>query len=707
MHVRLLLVIGLAIPPCGGSAHGQTREATIRESVVLETDSAVVRQLGSVRDYLSEKQWDQAIGILQQIADMHGRKLIAAQPGRYVSVRRQCNVLLASLPPEGLAVFRKRIDSRSREWYETGRRQRDEAQLMRVLEHAFASSDADDALFLLGELAWARADYDRAREFWSQILPADRTPGVLRTPSRLHYPDTTIDPSKVRARLILCSIAENNLTRAREELKTFQEAFPDARGTLAGKTGLFSQLLADVLRDASSWSFPVEPASASTFAFNERRNGIVPRAVEVGSVLWSAPLADVDLNNPGRDSPPFRSPPLSWHPVTFGESLLVANSHSISAFDLTTGRPSWPAGADTSALIYPTLPDPRPPVPLHPVAGIPQYTMTVHGGRLYARIGVPIVRWARHEFRVHSELVCLDLEQGEGRLVWKVDANKFGDEESIWSVCGSPIVDAGRVYVALQQSFPAAQVNIACLSAETGRPLWNRKICNVLLDVDAVQNVLGNHLLTLGNHRLYLSTNLGAVAALALDSGDVEWIVTYPSQMPSDDVVVGDDAKTRLTPCLYHGGIVIVAPSDSEELMALDALSGSVLWKRTLGDRIRHLLGVADGRLIVSGNQLWGLDVETGRVQWRLGYTDPSGHGYGRGLLAGDLVYWPLREEIFLVSQSQGTIERRVALKPVYGQTGGNLLIAGGRLVIAGPEELVVFGNPDALSRARERSSSE
>ena len=177
--------------------------------------------------------------------------------------------------------------------------------------------------------------------------------------------------------------------------------------------------------------------------------------------------------------------------------------------------------------------------------------------------------------------------------------------------------------------------------------------------------------------------------------------------MPSDDVVVGDDAKTRLTPCLYHGGIVIVAPSDSEELMALDALSGSVLWKRTLGDRIRHLLGVADGRLIVSGNQLWGLDVEPGRVQWRLGYTDPSGHGYGRGLLAGDLVYWPLREEIFLVSQSQGTIERRVALKPVYGQTGGNLLIAGGRLVIAGPEELVVFGNPDALSRARERSSSE
>jgi hypothetical protein len=94
----------------------------------------------------------------------------------------------------------------------------------------------------------------------------------------------------------------------------------------------------------------------------------------------------------------------------------------------------------------------------------------------------------------------------------------------------------------------------------------------------------------------------------------------------------------------------------------------------------------------VSGQSLWGLNLATGRIEWQLGFTDPASFGFGRGLLAGDIVYWPTREDIYVVDQATGRVRRRIPLLARYVESGGNLVLAGDYLAIAQSRRLVVFG---------------
>ncbi len=139
--------------------------------------------------------------------------------------------------------------------------------------------------------------------------------------------------------------------------------------------------------------------------------------------------------------------------------------------------------------------------------------------------------------------------------------------------------------------------------------------------------------------------------------------------------------------------------------MALESGSGTTLWQRSLPGGIDHLLGAKNGILIASGDGLWGLALATGNVRWHVGYNDPLGFGYGRGILAGDVVYWPTREEIFVVDQATGGIRRRIPVSARDGEKGGNLILAGDSLIVAQPRRIAVYG-PEAGSLPRSQELS-
>jgi outer membrane protein assembly factor BamB len=103
-------------------------------------------------------------------------------------------------------------------------------------------------------------------------------------------------------------------------------------------------------------------------------------------------------------------------------------------------------------------------------------------------------------------------------------------------------------------------------------------------------------------------------------------------------------------------------------------------------------LGVKDGILVVSGEKLWGLNLASGEVVWHVGFTDPASFGFGRGILAGNVVYWPTREDIYVVDQTTGRLRRRIPLLARYVESGGNLVLAGDFLAVAQSRRIVVFG---------------
>jgi outer membrane protein assembly factor BamB len=203
-------------------------------------------------------------------------------------------------------------------------------------------------------------------------------------------------------------------------------------------------------------------------------------------------------------------------------------------------------------------------------------------------------------------------------------------------------------------------------------------------------------LLTLVDDRIYFNSNLGLVASLDVEQGHIAWLHRY-------DRVGREQSTPQLTdlvcldrdpsPCLYHDGLLIVAPADTQSIFALDADTGRRVWVNDALPDALHLLGVVRQHLVVSGHRLWMLDLRSGAVQFAWPESEHAGiRGMGRGLVAGDEIFWPTRREIYVLDASTGARTRApISLAPV-SDCGANLAAAGGYLIAAGHDKLMAFG---------------
>ena len=703
LHLRLGLALAVGLNMTS-AALAQREQSQPAPAVALDTDPVAAKMLGAARDYLVARQWADAVDLLRQIADQHGERLVAIEPGRYVNVQTFVDILIASMPPEGLHRYRAKIDPQARRWYESAKDVRDEAGLEKVVRKAFLSSYGDDALFLLGELAWEHGALARARSFWEQLLPPAAPASAGEPPLVLKYPDSPIDPAQIKARLVLCDVMQRNPDRAQIELKSFRSAYPQASGKLAGRQGNLAAVLEALLVEVDdTFAKSVSPGT-STFAGNPQRNQVQPQRFDVGGILWSAALKEMRVERPVRIDENFFDRfergqaglpihVLSYFPVAWNHIAFFCDDTAVYACDLASegvGKSPWGSGT----VIYRLPPefDLHQP-PSRSRAGLPRYTLSIDRGRLYARLGALTAPAGRNRGLrpAASALVCLDLGR-QGDLAWIIKAEDFEADGDKWTFDGAPLAAEGRVYVALRRNDPQLQLNVACFDASSAKLIWNRKVCggveSIAGDVDDVRH----QLLTLSEERLYYCTNIGAIASLDARDGAMRWVATYP-RIESETISEFNKRQQRgPNPCVFHDGQIFAAPTDGDRILAFDAQTGVLKWNRELNGRAHHLLGVAGTRLISAGDQLWALDTNTGKVLWREGRTDPEAATWGHGLLAGDLIYWPRREEIRLVEIATGEVCRQINLSEQYGLNGGgNLMIAGGMLLLAQSDRLVAF----------------
>lgn len=672
----------------------QAAAGKFRESVSLDVNNAVLKKMGSVQDFLAGAQWEDAVNSLIQISAEYGDTLYPESPGRYLRVAEYCQNLLASFPSEAIQIYREKVDPRARRWLEEAEAQSSVAPLLQIVDQTLMSSYGDDALYRLGERAWERGELGQARDYWRKLLPPP--PGAERggDAGLFYYPDSDLPVPPILARLILVSFFQGDFERAEAELAVFRERYPQAVGSLAGQEGNLAEELSKILSDRSQVSLPKDQREMQTFAGHQTRNFRVGHQLDVGAAIWSFRVPLVWSQEYTR-KPAFgqRVPP-GLFPVVKGEHVFINDSERIYALNWKTGAPAWSNDPQASPIIYPSVLQGAVRLPFRSVVGVPRFTMTVADGRLYARMGSPVTSVAKDErLGLFSELVCLDLEQGEGKLLWKISSAELREQNFVWSFEGAPVVAGDRLFVVLHRGFPEVQTNVACFSTETGELLWNQKVCLALRNIEEGVNYITHLLLTLAEGQLYLSTDMGAIASLDSQDGKINWVVTYPSEEDVSRSDLSDHMTTGLVPCLYDQGILFVAPQDTRRLMAFDATTGLLLWERDWPEQIRNLLGVTANTLVVSGNQLFGIDRANGALRWKTGYLDPEGFGYGRGLLAGDNVYWPLREELLVVDTERGLLRQRIALHALQGTTGGNLIVAGDQLLIAQPHRVTAFGN--------------
>ncbi|MEA1950672.1 MAG: PQQ-binding-like beta-propeller repeat protein, partial [Planctomycetota bacterium] len=449
---------------------------------------------------------------------------------------------------------------------------------------------------------------------------------------------------------------------------------------------------------AESRQWPPLPTNADwpTFAGAQWRNKIAPSEIDPAAPAWRIRLCK-------RES---KAAVSSFHPAVVGNLVFVATAHEILGLDLRTGKPAWGQvgeGGAGGAIFRDELADSRATRPSRKAraarlaAGmmpgmvasdaLGPRTLTVRGGRLFAAMCSP---------SGDGYMICLDLE-AEGRLLWRIEP-----ENDDWAFEGAPVCDGPNVYVAMRMIGIRPQAYVGCFDAQTGRRRWRRYICGADAAASAMRFQPTRQLLTLKGRRIYYNTNLGVVAALSTVDGQLEWISLYPqTKRPQPSRVAGLTGRSfqrNLNPCLYHRGLLYVAPADSPRIFALDAVTGQIVWQTgSQVENVTHLLGVSGDRLIASGKRLYWIETGTtnpaagGKLKhvWPRAERAP---GFGRGILAGEHIYWPTHEKIYIFNQRTAQLVKSIELGPKKA-SGGNLTIAHGRLLIATTKELITFNN--------------
>ncbi|WP_406696671.1 PQQ-binding-like beta-propeller repeat protein [Singulisphaera sp. Ch08] len=752
----LLIAAGFLplLAPCPTLAQGPNRTATKFYPDFSDTADALLRNASS---HARDGQWAEAIDIYQRVIQQYGDK-VAKLPNDdaasdrtgesvlYVDLRHFCQRRLATLPAEALAIYRRRVDSQAERWYRLGHDERDRASLRRIVEQAFCSTWGDDALDLLGDLAFQDGRFEEAIALYKQIVPdsTDDRSGLI-------YPDPSVDQARVAAKKLLCRAALGEAVPDQAALASFAKSYPDATGSLAGRTGPYLKTLVAALR-SDQLAPPAQPDGRwPTFAGSPTRTKVMPGAIDVGSLQWQVPLPTFDLTrrapmNPfgprGGVSGAMKVADnrlLSYHPIVLGDQVIVGTESKVMAYNLND-RPEGPAGSPSMTVnpVWEAPPDNQETAAIAsaPNSTVPRYTLTTFGDRIYARLGPanPVYQ-GRSVPPTSSRIVALD-RKTEGKVLWSALASEVdfprrpADGTNRTGFEGTPVADARNVYVAMTDRREQISTYVACLDAESGSTRWVRYLGAASPDGDnmmpfgmggmgfgmaSMSHDFGHRLLTLDGPTIYYQTNLGAVVALDAETGGICWVATYPRQ----DLAEGGAKNERdLNPAIVHDGLVIVAPDDSVCIYAFDAASGRLVWRSEAlpnGVKLAHLLGVAKGRLIATGDRVLLFDVKTGKL---LNTWPDGGHGYegyGRGVLAGDRIYWPTKNEIHILDQASGLrADPSIKLQESFRTTGGNLAVGDGYLIVAQADALVAFCQNsrliqryrDAIARAPDQAGN-
>jgi hypothetical protein len=520
----------------------------------------------------------------------------------------------------------------------------------------------------------------------------------------LAYPDSDIGLADIRARLILASIRAGELDRAALELDAFRRWHPTAVGRLGGQEAAYVVLLERLLTAAGQWPVPPPDGDWPTFAGSPSRSATAAPIGSLSRSAWAKPiqLFPVDVRRARSEGIPFDDQndaqsreshqPLSCFPVVVGRQLLYADATTIRAVDLATGKPAISAdgilaqsdatrGERNAALLRPRL----------VAAGVPRHTLSVIKGIAYARLGR--IETAQREPApppVNERIVGLDLNR-DGILTFEARP----DDEKWW-FDGAPVGDGRRIYIAMRRGDVMPHAYVACFDVATGHRLWRTSIGAADTPAAGQGDEITHNLLSLVGDRIYFNTNLGLVAALDAETGRIDWLHSYErhSTVPAMQGVAGPLHFDRdPTPCLVEKGLVIVAPSDTPNVFALDADTGRPVWSTDQFADALHLLGVADENLIVTGHRFRIIDLRTGRLRYVWPESEHAGiRGMGRGVVAGNEVFWPTRKEIYVFDARTGARSRTPIDLPPISDAGANLVAAEGFLIVAGRERLLACG---------------
>ena len=656
----LILWLGLlAISSYGAEQPPGSKHLSNAQAMPFEVQGSERRLLARLQHFIKREQWDDALAVADQILSSDSASVVATEPSHYVSLQQYCQRLLANLPSATLEKYRTLVDAPAENWYRRAIQQHDEQLLHRIVDEAFCSSWSDDALDALGQLALKRGEYLSARNYWQAIHPS-----FVDSPSntQLTYPDTDLSLADIQARLILVSLREGNLARAKNELEQFKIKYRDAQGKLAGQKVVYAEALQQLLDQAHSWPPARRQVTWPTYAgtASRRNSNPLPSQSDYQQV-WSTKLRNRDTGQ------------LNIYPVANNNLLLCQDDSQVYTLHLDSGQFAFTSRGDAFQSS-----GPLPHSQQHPVHCLMMSKQMVFGSTIQ-----------KIEFSRSSGLTT-------NSLLWGINLQRdgalfFRKESAGYRFLGAPLVVESNLLATISTDDNPTKVGVVCYDLATDQILWQRWICQTRTVAPPDLKQSTNNLLTYDSGTVFCGTNIGAIAAIRLRDGQIRWLKTY--SRTSDHTALGNQpADFRLpNPSLYHQGLLYVAPTDSDHLFALQADSGKLLWQRETSSLTGEILGAQQGKLYLSDQGLHvvaGIAGETitSNTQLRL---------FGQPVITQSIIYWPNYNNIEVLDASSGKILNTI---PLAEQGGANLIVTPDYLLAAGRTTITAYRHtPDKI----------
>lgn len=699
--------------------------------VGLPGETAVTaRRLAAADKLLVGEQWADAIAEYQRILDEAGDDLVPIHPRLSLQARQLCQLRLAALPPQALSVYRARVDAQAKKWLEQGDSEREPRWWRKIVEDTFASRFGDQALDRLGDTAFEQGRYDEAEHWWRMIVPPAEHEGAdsnkaapvdfetrLASSLNLAYPDPQVEVARIRAKQLLARWFRGDLRNWKDDLTQYRAAHGKTEGNFAGRRGPYADRLKELVENLESRTTAVATDNWPTFAGGPTRSHLA--AAHPGRLERRSPLEPPNWSwhlNRAADRPPSELPArkvvppseqarsLAFYPVIVGDKVLVADARYVRAFDLQTGNMEvW----------FDLITDGRQsglelPLKLPADADL-RYTLTVSGDRVFARMGGQHLgpRKEPQGKTSPSFVVCLALNNFAGtRLRWIVKSDSTDKSAEYFE--GAPIVHEGGAYVAVTRFDGAATTTaIACYDAESGLPRWRRPVdvCEVH-DFLVAERRVRHHLVSLAGSKIVYCSHSGAIAALDAATGRRAWGVRYASR--GDKTAEGQPSPRDLSPCIYAGQRLIVAPVDYERVLCLDLNTGQTLWESEPPTEVVHLLGIIHDRLIcTTPHDIRALALSTGRPlrDWMYPLDHVKMAPFGRGIVTEKAVYWPTENGLRVLDIDTGQPISSVAYNYQPNDLRGNLAAGNGCLVFADAEKLHALVPPARFLNERRKDA--
>jgi outer membrane protein assembly factor BamB len=250
-----------------------------------------------------------------------------------------------------------------------------------------------------------------------------------------------------------------------------------------------------------------------------------------------------------------------------------------------------------------------------------QSTPAVVGGVVYVGAGTG---YFDQNFAVYA------LNANTGDFLWKY--------VTTGPAFGAPAVASGVVYT--------VGGNVYALSANTGALIWQSQLSNCAFSPTLVNGVLyvvcgrgtvyamdaetgtiiwaystGGRILSspaAANGMLYVSSGDESVYALDAGTGALIWQRQLGRSLSIPATLDSYPGGQAVANGVLYVGVERTGPENPYDLYALDAATGAIHWRATLGSLVASTPSVANGTVYVgSDSRVYALDASTGTIAWQ------------------------------------------------------------------------------------------